>query len=77
MACYDCHDSLNYRRCKGTKSSLPRWFRGGVLDMMQRDAQKDPEVFPCALHARALLSQLYWCPASDQMEIERTWSYIG
>ncbi|KAI4320355.1 hypothetical protein MLD38_033848 [Melastoma candidum] len=29
-----------------------------VLDMMQRDARKDPEVFPYALHARALLSQV-------------------
>lgn len=30
-----------------------------VLGMMQQDAQKDPEVFPYAVHARALVNQVY------------------
>lgn len=42
--------------CIIMKPTVILWYR--VLNIMQSDAQKDPEVFPDALRARVLVNQV-------------------
>ena len=41
-------------------TQLLSWYR--VLEIMRRDAEKDPETNPSALHARRLINQVSFNP---------------
>ena len=46
---------------KINSSVIEKSFLCRVSNIMQRDAQKDPAIFPDALHARTLVNQVLFC----------------